>query len=632
MARKKKQPTQDVQENTIDTSGKLPDPKDVKIDTAFDIAGAGFLIHKAAEYYGKPLNETTLADAFDMMQEENRAEAIKGLMTDQQLIDLDESAKKLINATAETLGKDPNTVTMADIESLTSKADALSDNDLDYMSLSIAVSQSAQELTDTITQAVKETTSSPEYIAAVEFTKKTKAFLAAFSEHAEEFAEITGRAEDFYAEKLPFVIWELADRMGETIIFDGEAVHWSLEDIKALLNAPEKPSTEKTPFEQEIDRVLDQFSLTGVPETEYARELLEAAARRKIAYDEYTADVEALTNAKEAILDNPPEVVDAEQLEKLTKELPRIKYNDSKKLKTVTDKFAGVFFSLSAPPPKENINGQRSFWSVKYEGNKAKKEISLLYDYCFDEKTISELGLNKNFTDKDFFLMSICDNLFGEENKIVSLTKIWHEMGGTGSPTGKQLTPLYNALQKAQSTILTIDDYEVQAAWGNEPNTHREYKSPVLPIRLFAEKFTANGQVISGGVEIMGFSPFFTIAQNLGKGHITTWPKEILKLYPKKRTDRFYRVFRYLMTQIGWMRNEKSKRSNKILYSSLYEYSGEKTARAQQLTQKMLFDILDTVFIPAGEVKAYKEDIDGRGLILTLNKKQDKPALMQKQR
>ena len=71
MARKKKQPAQDVQENTLDTSGKLPDPKDVKIDTAFDIAGAGFLIHKAAEYYGKPLNETTLADAFEMIQEEN---------------------------------------------------------------------------------------------------------------------------------------------------------------------------------------------------------------------------------------------------------------------------------------------------------------------------------------------------------------------------------------------------------------------------------------------------------------------------------------------------------------------------------------------------------------------------------
>lgn len=606
MARKKKQPAQDVQENTIDTSEKLPDPKDVKIDTAFDIAGAGFLIHKAAEYYGKPLNETTLADAFDMMQEENRAEAIKGLMTDQQLTDLDEMAKKLVNTTAEKLGKDPNTVTMADIESLTHNADTLTDDALDYMSLSIAVSQSAQELTDIITQTVKRITSTPEYIAAVEFTKKTKAFFAAFSEHAEEFAEITGRAEDFYAEKLPFVIWELGDRMGETIlfdgetiVFDGEAIHWNIDDLKSLLNAPEKPSTEKTPFEQEIDRVLDQFSITGAPETEYARELLEAAARRKIAYDEYTADVEALTNAKEAILDNPPEVVDAEQLEKLTKELPRIIAQQAENLNYPLDKPNSKIWNLLTTADE---NGQLSF-AIDTAKKGSGKEALIYYSIDFAAlESLPELNITKQLTPFDKRVYIIAAALFNAGNEVITATQIY-KADHDKQPNDKDLKKINDSLTKMGAAHIFIDNKQEISI--NKKYPKFKYDASLLPFERMSAYI--NGQLAEAAIHLLREPPLITFARE--RKQITTIDRQLL-LAPVSKTDANLRIEDYLIERISHMKSPHSRAPRKLLYATIFENCGITEKKQRQRAPEKIRRFLD-YYIKCELIKGYAETKEG---------------------
>ena len=75
------------------------------------------------------------------------------------------------------------------------------------------------------------------------------------------------------------------------------------------------------------------------------------------------------------------------------------------------------------------------------------------------------------------------------------------------------------------------------------------------------------------------------------------------------------------------MRNGKSKRSPKILYSSLYEYTGDKTPRARQLARDMMYTLLDEVFIPAEYIVAYKEEATPEpGVKLTLHRKRLPPA------
>ena len=347
-----------------------------------------------------------------------------------------------------------------------------------------------------------------------------------------------------------------------------------------------------------FEDLINQYQSGDINET--ANEILEKAKKKQAEYISGLQTIEA-----------------AEVLQNL----PRIKYYNSKELKTVTDKLANVFFSLNAPISEMDINGQYAMIPLKYEGKKSKKEVTLMYAPVFDESVLTTLGLKMKFDAYDFFVMSTLDNLKCEGNEVVSLTKIWHEMGGTGSPNPEQLTDLYNSIRKGISTTLIINNKDVLAAWGQDVSSYKELISPAMPVQMLTEKFTANGKTAAGMVKINSYSPFFTVAQPLG--HYTTWNKEVLQLYKGRRTSRYYTVLRYLMTQIGWMLNNKSKRNNKIALQSLYSYAGDKNARAKQLTKKMAYQLLDEVFIPTGYISSYKEDAQDGGICLFWEKQKN---------
>ena len=319
-------------------------------------------------------------------------------------------------------------------------------------------------------------------------------------------------------------------------------------------------------------------------------------------------------------------VIPGSRLEKLVeaareaakrKQLPKVSYQNSTEVKTVTDKFANLFFSLFAPQSKGMINGQQQFIPVRYEKLGAKKEITLFYDYSFNEEIIKRFGLSRSFDDQAFFVASIIDNLLDEGNNTVSLTKVWHELGNSGSPSAEALTSLVNILRLGMSTIITADISQLCDAWGiKKGGKTRELISPVIPVQIAQEKFAANGKTANAVINITGHTPFFIIGYQLG--HFTTWNKDVLRLYKGRRTRRYYSVLRFLITQVGWMRNGKSKRSNKILYESLYEYTGDKSTRARQLSRDMMCRLFDEVFIPTGYISAYKEDSSGNpGVKLT---------------
>ena len=303
-------------------------------------------------------------------------------------------------------------------------------------------------------------------------------------------------------------------------------------------------------------------------------------------------------------------------IEQAAEILPQIKYRNSTEVKTVTDKFTNLFFSLTAPKSKGIMNGQRQFTEVRYEKKGAKKEITLFYDYSFNEDVIKRFGLSRNFDDQSFFVASIIDNLLDEGNNTVSLTKIWHELGNEGSPNTEALTNLVNILRLGMSTIITADVSQVSEAWEiTHKGTNRELISPVIPVQIAHEKFAANGKTANAIINITGHTPFYLIGYPIN--HYTTWKKEILRLYTGRRTKRYYSVLRFLITQIGWMRNAKSSRSNKILYESLYEYTGDKGTRPRQLARDMMYRLFDEVFIPTGYISAYREDSTGKpGAIL----------------
>ena len=397
-----------------------------------------------------------------------------------------------------------------------------------------------------------------------------------------------------------------------------QAADWQgLRDFVANINDLLKSSTdlrdfltEAAAFYEEVEKELQKPEYEGLTADQLEELAGDPAADPK--YKELWQ--QAQDNARAAMAER------AAQEETDTTTLPKIRYQDSTEVKTVTDKFAQLFFSLAAPQSKGMINGQRQFTQVRYEKHGAKKEITLLYDYSFNEDIIKRFGLSKSFDDQAYFVASIIDNLLDEGNSAVSLTKIWHELGNDGSPSTEALTNLVNILRLGMSTIITADISQVSDAWEiTTTGTSRELISPVIPVQIAHEKFTANGKTANAVINITGHTPFYLIGYPIN--HYTTWKKDVLRLYTGRRTKRYYSVLRFLITQIGWMRNAKSNRSNKILYASLYEYTGDKGTRQQQLSRDMMYRLFDEVFIPTEYITAYKEDSTGKpGVILTFTR------------
>lgn len=299
------------------------------------------------------------------------------------------------------------------------------------------------------------------------------------------------------------------------------------------------------------------------------------------------------------------------EAKKTAEQLPTASYKSTEDLQTSTTKLTSVFYSVAAPIPKSEINGQRKMVPLGYEAPNSKKEITVFYDFVYNEKLLNELQIDKGFDYFDFFVMSVLDNLKLEGNSVVSVSKIFREMGNSGDPGAKHKEEILKSLQKGLSTVMHLDDREAQIAWGNidEKTRYNEIISPIMPVQIKNERTVFNGGLTDTTVYINSISPFMALSQTLGQ--FTTWNKDVLRLYPGKRTRRYYNVLHFLMGQIGWMRH--GGRNNKITYDLLHKHTGAKTARDRQLDKEMLYKLLDTVFIPGGDVTNYKED-DNRTL------------------
>lgn len=594
MARKKKQPAQDVQENTIDTSGKKADTPNANIEKAFDIAGAGFLMSRAAEYYNKPKEQATLADAFNMLQEETAADRAAGKISEEEKNDLDTKAEKMTKSTAETIGKTAENITIADIDKLT-----VSDAELDYMSMAIGVSQGVKEFASTVSNAVKRITDSPEYKAIADITRKTAAFLAFFSQNADKIEELTGRAKEFEAEILPYIILEVAERTGERIIFNGQAEHWTLDDIKALLATPEKPSTDKTPFEQEIDNVLDQFTFTGEPQTDYARELLKAAGARRASIDESIEVIGALTSISESLEGDSPDIAKIEKAAEELKELPRIIAQQAENLDYPLDKPNSKIWNLLTTADE---NGQLSF-AIDTAKKGSGKEALIYYSIDFTAlESLPELNITKQLTPFDKRVYIIAAALFNAGNEVITATQIY-KADHDKLPSDKDLKKINDSLTKMGAAHIYIDNKQEISI--NKKYPKFKYDASLLPFERMSAYI--NGQLAEAAIHLLREPPLITFARE--RKQITTIDRQLL-LAPVSKTDANLRIEDYLIERISHMKSPHSRAPRKLLYSTIFENCGITEKKQKQRAPEKIRRFLD-YYIECELIKGYAETKEG---------------------
>lgn len=298
--------------------------------------------------------------------------------------------------------------------------------------------------------------------------------------------------------------------------------------------------------------------------------------------------------------------------------LPIVKYHPVEDdFLFLTDKLTREFFSQNARPGtigKDVAAGQLSFdlfhergnsIPLKYEPTGA-EEITLYYNY----------GEMQNFDAKDYFIASALDALYFRGDTLVSLNKIWHEMGNDGSPSTGQLEDLEKRLIKGMTTPFIIDDKEVMQARGKD--RYRQIVTNVIDAAYLSDRKVVNGKVTDGWIRINAPTMFSAVARDLNR--IATWDRRVLSEYSGNRTSRYYTTLMFLLTQLSWMQHENSTRKNTLItYASLYKETGATTSRAKQLSRDMLYKVLDEVFVPLGFVTKYKEQGEADpGVLLTL--------------
>ena len=370
----------------------------------------------------------------------------------------------------------------------------------------------------------------------------------------------------------------------QTLLKDAEAREKVLMPyIDSVLKDPKNKGKYK---DITAEQVLDNLDIMGrvINPEEISAEILKRAAQRQRA-----AEANKANRARTA-----------EQMQKAGE---KIKYTPGDTIKTTSTKLAQDFFSFA--PPITEIDGQLTLNTV-YKSDKG-NDIAVLSYFNYNEKELTANGItSREFTDFDYFVAMVCNNLFSEGNKQVSLTKLWHEMGNPKSPNAQQIQELKKSLIKGMTTIINISNREVLEAWKINTDSYTDIKSPVMPVMLKTEHNKANGEIMSETVYIYAISPFILVADPLNQ--ITTWKKEILKLYKGSRTARYWKIMRYLMQTIAWIRNGNGNRAPKITFKHLFDAVGAKRTEDRNATIKLTEKLLEEAFTPCGYVSSFKID------------------------
>lgn len=368
------------------------------------------------------------------------------------------------------------------------------------------------------------------------------------------------------------------------------------EDFQTLLKDAEARENVLRPF---IESVLQDPKNKNKYKGITAAQVLDNldVMGRVVNPEELTAEI--LKRAKQRQRADAASKAQREKLEQ-KKAADKISYLPGDTLKTTSTHLAKEFFSLT--PPITEINGQLTL-STLYGTNARGEAVNVLSYFSYNEKVLNANGITKQeFNDFDYFVAMVCNNLFTEGNKQVSLTKLWHEMGNPKTPNSTQLQELRKSLIKGMSTQITISNREILELYNINTDSYIDIQSPVMPILIKTEHNRSNGNIMNETVYILQLSPFILVAEPLNQ--ITNWKKDILKLYKGTRNARYYRVMRYLMQEYAFMRNNK-KRVNRITFKALFAATGAKRTEDRNTTLKIVSGVLEDAFKPCGYIKGF---------------------------
>lgn len=219
----------------------------------------------------------------------------------------------------------------------------------------------------------------------------------------------------------------------------------------------------------------------------------------------------------------------------------------------------------------------------------------------------------------DFFLMSLLDHLLLEGNYEVTLTHILKRLGIT--PSSSELEKLYKHLILGSRISTIFDNRDLAEKWNVEDPEYKKITRQLYNIAIEESRRKIDGNIARLTVKIFALSPFYAVGAPLNQ--FSNWNDELLQLYSGKRTPKYWRLMRYLIREIGYMRS--GNRSNTILaIKSIYQYVGDTNGHDYKSTRDTVYKILQECFGGCNYIDYSKTTTDNKTGNITLTLISDK--------
>lgn len=287
-----------------------------------------------------------------------------------------------------------------------------------------------------------------------------------------------------------------------------------------------------------------------------------------------------------------------ETLQKLLSDIkaaPAVMAKEPKDVKFPIDKVNKDIWNLL----EYNTGGQITFqrYNVATPG---KNPIDILFSLDFSD--FQNVLISKKLEPYDKRVYISVGALFDAGYDIVTIQNIYNAMGYTGRVGAADIKKINNALTKLAAARILIDN--LNEANANESKyPHFKYDGSLLPMERI--QAIINGQTIEAAIHVFRYPPMLDFAKQ--RKQITAVNIKLLDT-PLNKTNENIAIEDYLLEEIARIKNKK--RNNKMLYQTICENAGIKSAKQQKRAQEKIKKLLK-YYQDCGHILSFKEQKDG---------------------
>ena len=230
--------------------------------------------------------------------------------------------------------------------------------------------------------------------------------------------------------------------------------------------------------------------------------------------------------------------------------------------------------------------------------------IQRVMTYSIDFASLEEEGIAPRLEPYDKRVYEALSSLWNSKanQDVFSIKDVCIAMGYKGEPPSATKKKIRDSIIKLGGAHISVDNLEEANAYNYR---HFRYDGQLLPHEMITGY--VDGNLTDGLIHLFREPPLFTFARE--RKQVSSYKVQLLQV-PISKTNKNIQIEDYVRDQIAWMKNKKSKRSNRLTLDAIFEAAGITTAKQRQRKRADITKLL-THYANCSWIKRFTEDEDG---------------------